>query len=280
MCMRPTRKSGFTLIELLVVIAIIGGLLAILLPALSNARERAKQLACRNNLRSIWTGIRMYAQSNIDRVPFIEDYGPNDDPFDPEHPTAAGTVLEPYVQPGSWVCPSAVAGFPTNATAGSWKMTYFFRAAGPSGEGTSYDEDEQTNTGGIFDPALSNYRQFDGRPIQLIDGRRYVQNQTSGANHSSSTAFNYALRYDRYWLGRWPIVRDAIIEKQNPLFLSPLYPHRGKLDARGDLGGFQGFYEKMTNYRGSKTGYLGLFADGTEVDILLTRIPAQHAPGY
>ncbi len=64
-----SAKNGFTLIELLVTISIIALLIALLMPALTNAREAARQTLCGANLRQVHGLLAIYALDYKDQVP-------------------------------------------------------------------------------------------------------------------------------------------------------------------------------------------------------------------
>jgi prepilin-type N-terminal cleavage/methylation domain-containing protein len=61
--MKPRIRNAFTLVELLVVITIIGMLVALLLPAVNNAREAARQTTCQNNQRNYGQALQQYVSA-------------------------------------------------------------------------------------------------------------------------------------------------------------------------------------------------------------------------
>ncbi len=77
------RRRAFSLVELLVVIAIIGVLIALLLPAIQAAREAARQVQCRNNLKQLATSVhnfesaqRFFPGHGGELTPVRVDFGP------------------------------------------------------------------------------------------------------------------------------------------------------------------------------------------------------------
>ncbi|HWX19723.1 MAG TPA: prepilin-type N-terminal cleavage/methylation domain-containing protein [Candidatus Binatia bacterium] len=114
------NRVAFTLIELLVVIAIIAILAAMLLPALSGAKERAKRTGCVNQIHQFLLAIHMYANDNEQRLPSgaSESNTPNG-VQDDSIPILSGITRTQMVQyAGNYKilgCPSLGAPFNTEA---------------------------------------------------------------------------------------------------------------------------------------------------------------------
>jgi prepilin-type N-terminal cleavage/methylation domain-containing protein len=68
------KHQAFTLIELLVVISVIAILAALLLPALTNAKETAARIQCLNNVRQIGIATHLYTEDSNNTYPLVVDW--------------------------------------------------------------------------------------------------------------------------------------------------------------------------------------------------------------
>src|SRR3989442_13827730 len=76
-CSAGTAPAGFNAIELLVVIAIVAILAALLLPALTKAKEQGRASICKNNMRQLTLAMVLYAGDNNDYLPWPGDVDRN-----------------------------------------------------------------------------------------------------------------------------------------------------------------------------------------------------------
>jgi len=145
--MNTGKKAGFTLIELLVVTGIIAILAAMLLPALSKARENGRRAVCMNNLRQIGLAMAMYASDNEQMYPPTTSSGCGNQRIRSiaQSKIGLGSLIPQYITTDLMLCPSNSYKLTKEQVKSDWNnnqntdSTYFYK--GLSGGLTNYKID-------------------------------------------------------------------------------------------------------------------------------------------
>ncbi|MEW4562446.1 DUF1559 domain-containing protein [Bremerella sp. JC770] len=166
----PVRQRAFTLVELLVVIAIIGILIALLLPAVQQAREAARRMQCTNNLKQMGLACHNYMDINqecfpsgafnqddshgwaLSILPFIEQMALYDQYNFTAGPTAAANDAVRRTVVDGFICPS-FDGQPSNTATAKYSDGGLLTYQGVHGVYYN-DATKDTNLSGIASAGL------------------------------------------------------------------------------------------------------------------------------
>ena len=154
---RKHRSRGFTLIELLVVIASIAILIALLLPAVQQAREAARRSTCKNNLKQIGLALQNYHDSHLC---FPINWGTGYD-ANADKSFSWATYILPFVEQAPLyksINFSEHTGFASNLVASQTRITVF-QCPSDAGNGNG-SLPGRSNSGGTR--GVSNYRAVAG----------------------------------------------------------------------------------------------------------------------